>query len=332
MSGMNEIEYLLKMRESLSDKTKKVYSNAYTKLRALLGKDISDASEEEISNAIFETDLTQSVKQNLLNIAIVVRQVYNKPIGELKKVRKVGSSELLVANVMKNETLKEDLPTLKELLVYTNSLYEKGEWRKYLVNYLILTFNVRNMDLNLRIVKTNKVVNNKDNWIVLHKGSADYLRYVYKTADTFDCKANTITSKNAVEAIKNLLGDKDSVYLLAKEDGERTSDSALNKMVSRMTLKTEKHKEGLGQANMLKVILGKKTDMKTFEKVSVNRGTSIEILNAHYNTNFTNEPKKMEDTKAKKNCMAKIPKGELGAEKKAEKRKTKKEELAKALE
>ena len=265
---MSELEKTLTARASLSEKTKKVYANAYAKLRELLGKDISVATETEITTAIYgNDDLKASVKYNLLNIAIVVRQVFNKPIDEMKEVRAVESGEKLVANVLKNETLKEELPTLKELTAYMNSLYEKGEWRKYLVNYLIMTFNVRNMDLNLQIVKTSKGVNNKDNWIVLHKGSADYLRYVYKTADTFDCKANTITSKTALEAIKNLLGDKDSVYLLAKEDGDRISDSGLNKMISRMTLKTEKYKEGVGQGNMLKVLLGTKTDMKTFEKV-----------------------------------------------------------------
>lgn len=329
---MTEIETTIATRSSLNEKTKKVYINLYARLRPLLNKDIIESSEEEISDAIFGTDFTQSVKQNLLNIAIVVRQVFNKPIDELKKVRKIGSADLLEANVIKNVSLKENLPTLKELLAYTNSLYDSGEWRKYLVNYLILTFNVRNMDLNLQIVRSNKAVNNKDNWIVLHAKDADYLRYVYKTADTFDCKANTITSKNALEAIKNLLGDAESVYLLATADGKRSSDSSLNKVVSRMTMKTDTYKDGLGQANMLKVILGKKSDMKTFEKVSINRGTSISLLNSHYNTNFQNEPKKMENTRRLKNCMAKIPKGELGAEKRALKQKLKAEELAIELE
>lgn len=324
---MSEIEKTLLQRASLSDKTKKVYSNTYTKLRALLSNDVINSTEEDISTAIMQSDNTQSVKQNLLNIAIVIRQVFNKDYEALKGIRKIGQGDLLVSNVEKNKTLKEELPSLKELLAYMNSLYEAGEWRKYIVNYLILTFNVRNMDLNLQIVKTTKAITNKDNWIVIHKASADYIRYVYKTANTFDCKANTIVSKNAVEALNNLLGDNESVYLLAKENGERISDNALNKSVSRMTLKTDKYKEGLGQANMLKVILGKKTDMRTFEKVSSNRGTSIDTLNNFYNTDFQNEPKKMKDTRAKKKCMARIPKGELGANKLELKRKAKEEEL-----
>ena len=336
---MTELQKTLTARSTLTDKTKANYTNAYARLRPLLTGDINAVNEEEIINAIDTAEeekkgemkpLTQSVKLTLLNVAIVIRQVYNKSIGDLERYRVSGKKELLTANVLKNEGLKEELPSLKDLTAYTNALFENGEWRKYLVNYLLLTFNVRNMDLDLQIVKSNKVVNNKDNWIVLHKGSADYLRYVYKTADTYDCKANTITSKNALEAIKNILGDSDSVYLLAKADGERQKDNALNKAVSRMTIKTEKYKDGIGQANMLKVILADKTDMKTFDKVSVNRGTSLKELNENYNTNFTNPQGEMEKTKRKKNCMGKIPKTELGAVKKAEKKKKKEEEVKKA--
>jgi len=336
---MTEIEKTLTSRSTLTDKTKTNYKNAYTRLRALLTGDINASSEEEIINAIDTAEedkkgetkpLTQSVKLTLLNVAIVIRQVYNKPIGDLERYRISGKKELLTANVLKNEGLKQELPTLKEVTAYTNTLFEKGEWRKYLVNYLLLTFNVRNMDLNLQIVKSNKAVNNKDNWIVLHKGSADYMRYVYKTADVYDCKVNTITSKNALEAIKNILEDNDSVYLLAKEDGERQKDNALNKAVSRMTMKTDNYKDGIGQANMLKILLADKTDMKTFDKVSVNRGTSLTALNEYYNTNFENPQAVMDTTKRKMNCMAKIPKTELGAVKRADKKDKKDKEIKQA--
>lgn len=337
MSGMNEIEYLLKMRESLSDKTKVNYANYYKRLRALLGADINATSESKLIDAI-ETareedkktkemkEIPPSVKLSLLNVAIVIKQVYNKSIDELVEYRGIGKKNVNEANVVKNVGLKEQLPTLKELVDYTNKLYAEGRYRDYLLNYLILTFNVRNMDLNLTITRSAEQVNNKDNWIVVRKDTARYVRYVFKTATKYDCKENIISSKKAVEALKILLGDEESVNLLATKSGERIGDNSLNKAVSRATYM------GIGQANYLKVLLGDKTTMKTFEKVSANRGTSLAELNTYYDTNFTNADGKMEAVMKKSNCKGKIPQSEKGAVKMAEKKKLKEEEYKNAKE
>jgi len=322
---MTEIEKTLTIRASLKETTKQVYRNTYTKLRGLLHKDIIDSTEKFITDTILEADLKPSGTQSLLNIAIVVREALNFPIEALKVTRNKTSGELLVASVLKNEKLKNDLPTFKDLLNYLDDLYKNKEWRKFLVNYLLITLNVRNLDLNLKIVKTSKVVNNKDNWLVLHKNNAEYIRYIYKTADAYDSKTNIITNKNAMEAIKNILGEKESVYLLEKENGERINIVSLNKMISRMTIKTELYKEGIGQANVLKIILNENGDIKNFSKISKNRGTQMGTLNTNYNLNYEMEPKKEKLVNEK--SMKRIPDTELGLNKKADKRMKKEKEL-----
>ena len=326
---MNEINHTLNVRSSLKETTKVIYMNAYKKLRAITKKDIIDLNEEEITDYIFEkNDLKISAKLTLLNIAIVIREVYDLPIEELKAVRSNSSVELKVASVLKNDDLKHDLPSFEELLDFVNTLYEKGEYVKYIVNYLMITFSVRNMDLNLQIVKSSKGITNKDNWIVLNKNTADYIRYIYKTADTHDAKINQISSKPFLHALREVIGDKDSVFLLAKQDGQRINPITLNNTISRMTFKNEVFKNGIGQANILKIILNEKTDIKTFLKVSQNRGTSIAVLNTNYNLNLPDdvvETKKA--TALKTTALKRIPAGETGKEKKQLKMKMKTEEL-----
>ncbi len=70
--------------------------------------------------------------------------------------------------------------------------------------------------------------------------------------------------------------------------------------------------------------------MKTFEKVSANRGTSIAELNTYYDTNFTNEQGKMENVMKKSKCLSKIPQSEMGNVKLEQKRKQKEEEYKNA--
>lgn len=331
-----EIEYTLTQRASLTDKTKRGYADTYKRLRALLTHDVIDTNEEKLIEVIDDAreedkkthelkELTASVKLTLLNVAIVIRQVYNKGVKELEQYRVQGKKNLLTANVLRNEGAKGDLPSLKELMDYTNTLYSEGEYHKYIINYLILTFNTRNMDLNLLITRDSKKVNHKDNWIVLLKDRARYLRYVYKTADTYDCKENEITSKNVLEALRIILGDKDEQPLLTKSDGTRIAVSSLNNIISRATLKNEKFANGIGQANYLKILLADKGTMKTFEKVSANRGTSLNALNEYYNTGFKNDAVKTA-TKAKTACK-KIPADEKGAVKKTKKKEAKAKEI-----
>ena len=99
MATTNEIEFLVETRKgSLSANTITNYKNYYRRLRTLIPTQIKDTSEETIITAIrgavYTADDTKdetkigkalpvSVRQSLLNVAIVIRQVYNKSIAEL---------------------------------------------------------------------------------------------------------------------------------------------------------------------------------------------------------------------------------------------------------
>lgn len=347
MATTNEIEFLVETRKgSLSANTITNYKNYYRRLRTLIPTQIKDTSEETIITAIrqavYTADDTKdetkigkalpvSVKQSLLNVAIVIRQVYNKPIADLIDFRTASKDDLLEANVERNKSLKETLPTYKVLVDYTEQLLKDEKWEKYIINYLLISFGVRNMDLDLTITRNASIVNNKDNWLILRKNSVRYMRYVFKTADTFECRENEIKSEKFIYAVEEIIGDKTSIPLLRTADGERIKKVNLNKYISRATY------DELGQGAYFKISLNKnKADI---ERLSANRGTSSKNVIEYYDVDFKNEEGKQKalqkandsviDNK-KMPCKSKIPKGESGVERKQAKKQLKQQEIANA--
>ena len=327
-----EIEYLIQKREGLNPTTKTNYINYYKRLRNLTEQDIRDMDNENLIEVI-ETaqephrtthelrDTPISVKQSFLNVAIVIKQIYNKDIDELITYRSEGTKKLVQANAVKNVELKETLPKVKDLIAFMNERYDQGDYVAYIINYLILTFNTRNMDLNLTIVKDSKSVNDKDNWLVLRKDSVRYMRYEFKTATTYECFENVVKSPKFINAVKEILKEQESTPLLKAGD-KRIEKVSLNKFISNRTY------EKIGQAKYLKAILAEKDTLTKLEKISSNRGTAIQTLIENYSPNFTDEIGKKAKEAKKSGCKGKV--SVSGQERKAQKKKTKQEEIAKA--
>lgn len=333
---MNEMEFTINARkESLNPKTITNYNNSYKRLRGLTGKDIKDMTEDEIketiTNAVNKTDpkkldqpLPTTMKQTLLNIAIVIRQVYNKPVEELIHFRTQGKEHILEAVVEKNKELKETLPSVKDLVDYTEKLYKEEKWIKYIINYILITFGTRNMDLNVIITKNDRQVNYTDNWLVLRKSSVRYMRYIFKTADKYDCRENEIKSEKFIHAVKQVLGDKESTPLLTTADGERIKEVNLNKYISRATFNE------LGQTKYFKILMNK--DKANIERLSANRGTALTTLVEHYDLDFENAEGKQKEQAKKLTACSRIPQVATGKAKQEKKKTLREEGIKKAQE
>ena len=331
MANVNEIDYLLATRSgSLKATTLENYKNYYRRLRLLIRTPIINTDEDLIIHMIdtgiyTDTDtkdekkiglsLPINIKASLLNVAIVIRQLYDRPVDKLLFYRKSLKGDILEENVGRAKELKTTLPSYTELMDYTEKLFENGQYVKFVINYLLLSLGVRNMDLDLIITRNNNLVNNKDNWLVIRKTSIRYLRYNFKTADAYECRENEIKSDKLRQALEAILGDNndEETYLLKTADGERLKKVNLNKYISRATYKD------LGQSKYFKVMLNrKKTDI---ERLSVNRGTNFNTMIQHYDIDFKDLEGKQKALqladKLKSSssvCRSKIPKGEAGAD------------------
>jgi hypothetical protein len=261
-------------------------------LRALLDAEVRHTNNAKLVDTITHAreadkktkelkDIPVSVKASLLNVAILIKTAYRENIDELIEYRKLNKGLVLENSVEKNKALKDELPTLKELIDFTEKAYENGDWIKYVINYLMLTFGVRNQDINTIITKDGKEVTANENWLVIRGNSVRFIRYVFKTKDTYNCSDNEVKAKKFNHAVREILGDEDQKPLLISDrSGERIAESSLNRFVSKYTY------DEIGETKYFKILAT--SNKKDIEKLSLDRGTAIGTIITNYDLDFEN--------------------------------------------
>jgi len=141
---MAELVHAFNIKNSISDKTKTNYKNYYKRMLALLGgNEIIKSSNKKIIDVLKkDKEIPASSKQALLNVAIVIKQTHDLKTDELIKFRDTGREKLSEQIATKNIELEKELPSLKELNSFMNSLYKEKDWDAFLVNYLLINFGV----------------------------------------------------------------------------------------------------------------------------------------------------------------------------------------------
>lgn len=285
---------ILKIKEAkptLDAKTLVNYNNLFKRLNAVLGgKTIPKMKVDEIVEYINKVKtksgepITPSVKASLLNVALVIKEVADKDdpeIAKLKEERKKLNEDTKTHIVEKtNIELKETLPSLKRLNEYLESLYAEGKWRAYIMNYLIMTYCVRNKDLDLEFIgdKKQKLDMSKNYLVVEGKNQIKYQRGDYKTVETYGLKVEEIKNKKFSEAVKNVMEHADdNKYLLSLGDNKHIAETSLSKFISKHTL------NNIGQGNICKVVVAAKPKDK--EDLSASRGTAEKTVSEVYDLN-----------------------------------------------
>jgi len=161
---------------------------------------------------------------------------------------------------------KHELPTLKNIKAELNILYERQDWRSFVILYLMTTYQVRNKDLICLVVSSKRDINNTDNFIIVGKSQAVYIRNSYKTAFKYGTKTNVIKNKKFMYAI-NQIG-----YILKPSDN-----------VDRIIKKATAGIGGITEGTIAKIVLSENNTMNGLKKVSKNRGTDPVTLIESYN-------------------------------------------------
>jgi len=161
---------------------------------------------------------------------------------------------------------KHELPTLKNIKAELNILYERQDWRSFVILYLMTTYQVRNKDLICLVVSSKRDINNTDNFIVVGKSQAVYIRNDYKTAFKYGTKTNIIKNKKFMNAI-NQIG-----YVLKPSDN-----------VDRIIKKATAGLGSITEGTIAKIVLSEHNTMNGLKKVSKNRGTDPVTLIESYN-------------------------------------------------
>ena len=276
---MAEYERFMDSIKDKSDATKKQYRIQYNKLFKLTDKPIAETSEKKILDIVNDIDNNNN-KQALINIAILIRRMEKLSTTKLEDAREKNKKQLTADVKKKNVELKETLPTYDELIEYMDYLYEKSEWTDFIINYLLINFQVRNQDLDFEIVKRKKDANDPEkNYMWLQPKKLTYIRNKYKTAfkdgkELYGKKINVITDKKMIVAMRRVLGCQNydlkcGVFIPNK--------NAIAYHLQKATYKM------LGESKYFKIIVNHfRNNLDKLKEISENRGTSITTILSSY--------------------------------------------------
>lgn len=272
---MSEFEKFMESKSDKSEATKKQYRIQYNKLFKLAGKPIAETSEKKLMDIINDNPNNNN-KQALLNIAILVRRMEKYSTTKLEELQKKLKEAINTDVKIKNEELKETLPRYQELVDYTDYLWDKGEWTDYVINYLLLNYQVRNQDLDFDIIKRKKdAADPEKNYMWLSPKKVTYIRTKYKTAqrdgkELGGKKVHTIEDKKFITAIRRVLGCQNSnlecgVFIPNK--------NAIAYHLQKATYK------GIGEGRTFKVIVNHFRDnLDKIKEIANNRVTDINTV------------------------------------------------------
>lgn len=217
-----------------------------------------------------DTQSTLSMKQSVAGTFSKYLQYKKQPNDLLVKYITDNHKLIQIKTSEKNKAMAEDtaLPNTKDLTKRMNELYDKEEWRGFVIMYLMITYQVRNMDMMAKVVRSIKDTNDTDNWFVVGKSQVKWIRNKYKTSSVFGQKIHTIKNKKFINAINNL-----TQVLSPTENVDRVM---------------KKITGGYTEGTIAKIVLRDNDSINGLTRVSKNRGTDINKLAFDYNITLPN--------------------------------------------
>jgi hypothetical protein len=273
---MAEFKNFMDTLDGKSEFTKKTYIIQYNKLRKMLGVDIADVSQKKLIEIISQQS-NPNQQQSSINIAVLVRRLNKLPTKDLEAKREANKKEVVKQVKRVNETLV--LPTLNDLEEYLEYLYANNQWTDYIINYLLLEYQVRNKDLNFTITTRKKDMTDQNKnymWLDVRQKKALYVRRDYKTEKTYGEKRHLITDKEFIVALKRVLAcqkhNEDCGVFIPNEN-------QVGYYIMRATYK------GIGEGAYLKILINAHKNggnIQKLKEISDNRGTDLNTLLSNY--------------------------------------------------
>ncbi len=270
-----DLKELINEKE-ISDSSKKVYLSLLKRMEKAKFKPPMKANEkisyvkEHVSS--FENPNT---RLDMLNLIIVLRNIKELSVEKLKEFRTELKHQQKAHQVSKMADAGDKLMTYDDFTKALGDAYKKEEWKKYIVNTLMMRYGVRNKDLNLSIVKTKKEMTDGNNYLLLKKDKVVYIRDDYKTHKTYGKKTHEIVDKLFHEAVK-----KTGVGKLIQE--AQTSNGLRKLYINKM-----------GEAKVFKMMIDHyydSDDASSIKRLAADRGTSLSVVQGFYNVNAENDP------------------------------------------
>jgi len=263
-------------KKEISESSKKVYLSLLKRMMSAKFKPPVRQNEkisyvkEHISS--FENPNT---RLDMLNLIIVIRNELELSVEKLKEYRSELKQQQKAHQVQKMQTAGDKLMTYTEFTKALSEAYLKDEYKKYIVNYLMMRYGVRNKDLNLSIVKTKKEMTDGNNYLLLKKDKVVYIRDDFKTRSTYGKKTHEIHDNIFHECVK-----KAGV-------GKLIPEAQISNGLRKLYLNK------MGEAKVFKMMIDHyydKDEPASIKRLAADRGTSLSVVQGFYNINAEDDP------------------------------------------
>jgi hypothetical protein len=284
---MSQVDYKEVINNSsLSDGSKKLYNSNLRSLTEILGDNFIDRmTEDKVINAVMAIEgKSQSTIYNYVKTLVKLYSLLGKSNDILRT--KMMYLQGLVANSQRQNKLckleevkiKTKAQLLQELKALQKDIHIPQIAVKFIINYLLIFYNTRNLDLDVILTDDKRVINKEDNYLFVRGKDVIYIRNNYKTSTTFGTKEHLIRTTAFVKAVKGLLANGRTLLLQNKE-GNRLPRHSLGKMIQINTINQ------LGSNAIASIITTEalnENDVNSLEKVSSSRGTNYKTLLQSY--------------------------------------------------
>ena len=222
-----------------------------------------------------EKDLVKYIKTNyavgspqktITNSVAKYRGYKQLPKTEISELLKKTNDETFQIQKKNNDEM--ELPDIKNVKSLMNLYLKQSMYKQYVVMYLLLHLNTRNLDLVAKVTHNLDDVNNDDNWLYVRKSDVVFFRNNYKTKAKFGMKKDIIKGKRfhfAVSQLKELLRPEENLY----------------RTVMKITGQ-------INETTMMKLSLCNNNTAKGIKKLSKNRGTAVQTLVNNYDCTKNN--------------------------------------------
>ena len=270
-----DLKELINEKE-ISESSKKVYLSLLKRMEKAKFKPPMKANEKLTYVKEFISSFENpNTRLDMLNLIIVLRNIKELSVEKLKEYRSELKQQQKSHQVSKMNDAGEKLMSYVEFTKALSEAYLKDEYKKYVVNYLMMRYGVRNKDLNLSIVKTKKEMNDGNNYLLLKKDKVVYIRDDYKTHKTYGKKTHEIHDNIFHECVK-----KAGVGKLIAE--AQTSNGLRKLYINKM-----------GEAKIFKMMIDhyyEKDEPASIKRLAADRGTSLSVVQGFYNVNAEDDP------------------------------------------
>jgi len=269
---------------NLSASSKRTYGYAYDRLMILTDYvAISNMSEKRILKLIKDAEVPANSKNVMLSVILLIRRHNEQTVDLLIKYKETKMiKQMDKEKEIKNEELQKTLPSYDIYMAYVNDLYKQKDWRSYIVNYLLITYGVRNLDLNVIITRDKFVASKRReseiNYLYVTKKYVKYIRNHYKTKNAYGRKDITIYATKFMYAVNEYLGEEFEKPLLDVEE------QSVGATVLNMTYNS------IGEGGVYKVLTSyhkSRGDINKLKALAESRGHQMDTQMGYYDISNT---------------------------------------------